>query len=120
MSRSATSTSTPTSDAFSPLEKLVLEYAEAHDENAGRRARMSSSRACGSTSTTAALVDLTAGIAIENFRARFNYALDILPGGVLRGEVMPDAGGGRGGAVRERRRSDGADDRVVAAGLVRR
>jgi AhpD family alkylhydroperoxidase len=76
------------SDAFSPLEKLVLEYAEAMtmtpvDVSEELFAKLREHL------DDAALVDLTAGIAIENFRARFNYALDIPPAGFSEGMVCP-------------------------------
>jgi AhpD family alkylhydroperoxidase len=76
------------SDAFSPLEKLVLEYAEAMTATpvnvpdelfAQLREHLDD----------AAIVDLTAGIAIENFRARFNNALDIPPAGFSEGMSCP-------------------------------
>jgi AhpD family alkylhydroperoxidase len=64
------------SDAFSPDERLVLEYAEAmtqtpvqvSDELFDRlRARFDE----------AAIVELTAAIAIENYRGRFNHAVGL-------------------------------------------
>lgn len=85
------------SDAFSDDEKLVLEYAEAisrtpsepADELRERlRARLSEEQ----------LVELTANIAIENYRARFNHAFGIAPQGFARGAAC---------AVPERR-ADGA------------
>ena len=80
------------SPAFSPLERLVLEYAEA----------MSQTPVMVSDELFARLrehfdeqqiVELTAGIALENFRARFNHALGITPAGFSSGEycVLPDA-----------------------------
>jgi AhpD family alkylhydroperoxidase len=80
------------SPAFSPLERLVLEYAEEmcqtpimiSDE---LFARMREHFDEGQ------IVELTGGIALENFRARFNHALGIVPAGFSRGEycVLPDA-----------------------------
>jgi len=76
------------SDAFSPLEKLVMEYAE----------EMSKSNVEISDELFARLrkhfddeqlVELTAAIAIENFRARFNNALDIPPAGFSEGAYCP-------------------------------
>jgi AhpD family alkylhydroperoxidase len=80
------------SPAFSPLERLVLEYAEAmcqtpvliSDELFARlREHFDEGQ----------IVELTAGIAIENFRARFNDALGITPAGFSSGEycAIPDA-----------------------------
>jgi alkylhydroperoxidase family enzyme len=74
------------SDAFSDDEKLVLEYAEALastpsgpvDELAGRlRERWSE----------AEIVELTANIAIESFRARFNHAFGVAPQGFAKGNA---------------------------------
>jgi AhpD family alkylhydroperoxidase len=80
------------STAFSPLERLVLEYAEAmcqmpvaiSDELFARMREHFDERQ---------IVELTAGIAIENFRARFNSALGITPAGFSSGEycALPDA-----------------------------
>jgi AhpD family alkylhydroperoxidase len=80
------------SPAFSPLERLVLEYAEAmcqmpvaiSDELFARMREHFDERQ---------IVELTAGIAIENFRARFNSALGITPAGFSSGEycALPDA-----------------------------
>jgi AhpD family alkylhydroperoxidase len=76
------------SDAFSPVEKLVLEYAEAMtrtpvDVSDELHARMKEHF------SDAQIVELSAGIAIENFRARFNYALDITPAGFSEGMYCP-------------------------------
>ena len=68
------------SDAYSPLERLTLEYAEAmtvtplgvSDDLVARLREHLSERE---------LVELTAAIAWENFRARFNHALAIEPQG---------------------------------------
>lgn len=76
------------SSAFSPLEKLVMEYGE----------EMSQSHVNVSDEMFARLrehfddeqlVELTAAIAIENFRARFNNALDIPPAGFSEGAFCP-------------------------------
>ena len=53
----------------------------------------------------AQIVELTAAIAIENFRARFNNALDIAPAGFSEGMFCPAAGRGRGAAAVSRRRA---------------
>lgn len=74
------------SDAFSDDEKLALEYAEAMsstpaqipDELFSRlRARWDERQ----------LVELTAAIAIENYRARFNHAFGMGPQGFSEGAV---------------------------------
>jgi alkylhydroperoxidase family enzyme len=72
------------SSAFSPLEKLVIEYA----------ARMTTTpvevpetlfTALRQQLSEAQLVELTATIAWENYRARFNHALDIEAQGFSEG-----------------------------------
>jgi AhpD family alkylhydroperoxidase len=76
------------SDAFSPVEKLVMEYAE----------EMSKTNVEVSDEIFARLrehfdepqiVELTAAIAIENLRARFNNALEIAPAGFSEGAFCP-------------------------------
>ena len=76
------------SDAFSPLEKAVLDYAvalsqtpaNASDELVARlRAELSDQQ----------LVELTAAIAWENFRARFNRGFDVAAQGFSKGAVCP-------------------------------
>jgi AhpD family alkylhydroperoxidase len=76
------------SAAFSPVEKLVMEYAE----------EMSKTNVQISDELFAQLrehlneeqiVELTAAIAIENLRARFNNALDISPAGFSEGAYCP-------------------------------
>lgn len=85
------------SPAFSPVEGLVLEYAEAmcqmpvlipDDLFARLREQF----------TDEQLVELTTAIAIENFRARFNSAFAITPAGFTEGKycALPQAA-----AVRE-------------------
>jgi 4-carboxymuconolactone decarboxylase len=80
------------SPAFSPVERLVLEYAEAmcqvpasvSDELFARlREHFDEEQ----------IIELTSAIAIENFRARFNEALGITPAGFSSGEycAVPDA-----------------------------
>ena len=80
------------SPAFSPLERLVLEYAEEmcqlpvaiSDELFARlREHFSEEQ----------IIELTTAIAIENFRARFNDALGITPAGFSDGKycAMPQA-----------------------------
>ena len=76
------------SDAFSPLEKAVLDYAvglsqtpaNASDELVARlRKELSDEQ----------LVELTAAIAWENFRARFNRGFDVAAQGYSQGAVCP-------------------------------
>jgi alkylhydroperoxidase family enzyme len=76
------------SDAFSALEKAVLDYAvalsqtpaHASDELIARlRAELSDQQ----------LVELTAAIAWENFRARFNRGFDVAAQGFSQGAVCP-------------------------------
>ena len=79
------------SDSFSDLERLVIEYAEAmtrtptevSDDLVARLREHLDDRQ---------LVELTAAIAIENFRARFNDALGVAPSGFSEGAfcVRPD------------------------------
>jgi 4-carboxymuconolactone decarboxylase len=79
------------SDAFSDLDKLVLDYAtgmsrtpvDVGDELFERlRAELDDAQ----------IVELTSAIAIENFRARFNHAVGIEPQGFSEGAacVIPD------------------------------
>src|SRR6185503_8840642 len=76
------------SDRFSDVEKLVMEYAEEmsadnvqiSDELFARLREHFDERQ---------LVELTAAIAIENFRARFNNALDVSPSGFSEGAFCP-------------------------------
>jgi alkylhydroperoxidase family enzyme len=76
------------SNAFSPLEKAVLDYAvslsqtpaNASDELVARlRKELSDEQ----------LVELTAAIAWENFRARFNRGFDVAAQGYSQGAVCP-------------------------------
>jgi 4-carboxymuconolactone decarboxylase len=76
------------SEAFSPVEKLVMEYAEQMSETnvdvpdemiARLREHFDDEQ----------LVELTAAIAIENFRARFNNALGVEPSGFSEGVYCP-------------------------------
>ena len=76
------------SDAFSPLEKAVLDYAvalsktpaDASDELVARlRKELSDEQ----------LVELTGAIAWENFRARFNRGFDVAAQGFSKGAVCP-------------------------------
>ncbi len=74
----------PTSAAFSETEKPVLEYVDAMTETpvevseplfANPRAKF----------TEAQLIELTATIAWENFRARFDHAFGVQDGGFSEG-----------------------------------
>jgi AhpD family alkylhydroperoxidase len=76
------------SDAYSPLERLAIEYAvamthtpiEASDELFERlREHLSEAQ----------LVELTTAVALENYRARFNYALGIESQGFSEGAWCP-------------------------------
>lgn len=73
---------------FSPLERLVLDYAEAMTRTpvqvtdelfAGMREHFDEQQ----------LVELTAAIAWENWRARFNWAFDIGAAGFSEGAACP-------------------------------
>jgi AhpD family alkylhydroperoxidase len=77
-----------TSPHFSPEERVVIEYAEELTrepidvpEELFARLREHFDEA--------QIVELTAAIAIENFRARFNNALDIEPAGFSEGMFCP-------------------------------
>jgi AhpD family alkylhydroperoxidase len=80
------------SPAFSPQERLVIEYADAMcqtpvsipDELFARLQEQF---------TDEQIIELTTAVAIENFRARFNTALGITPAGFTEGQycVLPDA-----------------------------
>ena len=76
------------SSAFSPVEKLVMDYA----------VEMSKANVDVSDDLFARLrehfdheqlVELTAAIAVENFRARFNNALGVPPSGFSEGAFCP-------------------------------
>jgi 4-carboxymuconolactone decarboxylase len=76
------------SDAFSVLDKLVIEYAEEVSEAQVEVSDELFTR-LREHFDDAQLVELTAAIAIENFRARFNNALGIGPAGFSEGAVCP-------------------------------
>ena len=93
------------SPAFSPTERLVLEYAEAmcqtpvmisDDLFARVREQFDEEQ----------IIELTTAIAIENFRARFNNAMDITPAGFTEGAAcaVPDSVA-RAGAVQASERT---------------
>jgi alkylhydroperoxidase family enzyme len=73
-----------TSDAFSPLDKLVLEYAVAMVQTPVN-VPDALFDALRTHFSEAQLVELTAAIAWENFRARFNRALTIASQGFSEG-----------------------------------
>jgi AhpD family alkylhydroperoxidase len=79
------------SAAFSPLEKLVIEYGEEMSKTSVEISDELFAR-LREHFNEEQLVELTAAIAIENFRARFNNALDIPPAGFSEGAycVMPE------------------------------
>ena len=76
------------SDAFSAAEKVVLEYAE---EMSKTNVEISDELfdSLRKHFDDAEIVDLTTAIAIENFRARFNNALDVSPSGFSEGAYCP-------------------------------
>jgi len=84
------------SDAFSDLEKLVLDYATAMSRTPAEVTDDVVAR-LREHFDDAELVELTNAIAIENLRARFNKALDLEPQGFSEGAycVVPAARGER-------------------------
>lgn len=76
------------SDCFSGLEKLVLRYAEAMTKTP---AEISDElfEELREHFDEAQLVELTSAIAIENYRARFNWALGMAPQGFSDGAYCP-------------------------------
>ena len=79
------------SAAFSPVERLVLEYAEAMCQTPMLVADELFAR-LREHFDEEQVVELTTAIALENFRARFNGALGIVPAGFSSGEycAVPD------------------------------
>jgi AhpD family alkylhydroperoxidase len=77
-----------TSPAFSAEERLVMEYAE---EMSKERVEVPDELFARLREhfDEAQIVELTAAIAIENFRSRFNNALDIAPAGFSEGMFCP-------------------------------
>jgi alkylhydroperoxidase family enzyme len=76
------------SDAFTPAEKLALEYADAMtaqpmtvDDELVDRVR--------DTFTDAQLVELSYLVSLENMRARTNHALGIVSQGYTSGDACP-------------------------------
>jgi alkylhydroperoxidase family enzyme len=74
------------SPAFSPLDRLVLEYAEAMTKTPVE-VPDALFAALREHFDAAALVELTAAIAWENYRARFDHALGIEAQGFSEGAV---------------------------------
>jgi len=75
-----------TSDAFTPLERTVIDYASAMSSETCEVPDELYAR-LRSTFDEAQIVELTAAIAWENQRARFNHALRIPPDGFSEGAV---------------------------------
>jgi AhpD family alkylhydroperoxidase len=76
------------SSAFSPVERLVMEYAEEMSRESVQVSDELFAR-LREHFDDAQIVELTASIAIENFRSRFNNALDIAPAGFSEGAFCP-------------------------------
>jgi alkylhydroperoxidase family enzyme len=76
------------SDAFSALEKAVLDYAVALCQTPANPGEELVARLRKDLSDQQ-LVELTANIAWENFRARFNRGFDVAAQGFSRGAVCP-------------------------------
>jgi alkylhydroperoxidase family enzyme len=79
------------SEVFSPIERLVLEYAESITETPAIH-RRDLHDALRQHLSEKQLVELTTGIAWENFRARFNRAYDVKAQGFSDGAycVVPE------------------------------
>jgi alkylhydroperoxidase family enzyme len=86
------------SDAFTPLEKLALDLAEAMTRSPVE-VPDALFRELRRRLTDAQLVELTATIAWENYRARFNHALGIEAQGFSEGAYCPLPGRGAEGAA---------------------
>jgi len=76
------------SSAFSPLEKLVLDYAVAMTKTPVEVPEALFAQ-LGQHFTEAQLVELTAAIAWENYRARFDHAFGIEAQGFSEGAYCP-------------------------------
>ena len=76
------------SDAFSELEKAVLDYAVALSRTPADASEELVKRLREDLSDQQ-LVELTANIAWENFRARFNRGFDVAAQGFSAGAVCP-------------------------------
>jgi alkylhydroperoxidase family enzyme len=76
------------SDAFSALEKAVLDYAVALSQTPANASDELVKRLREDLSDEQ-LVELTANIAWENFRARFNRGFDVAAQGFSEGKICP-------------------------------
>ena len=76
------------SAAFSALERLVLDYAEALTRTPAEATDAMVEALAGELSHES-LVELTAVIAWENFRARFNRGFDVASQDFAEGAVCP-------------------------------
>jgi len=76
------------SDAFSALEKAVLDYAVALSQTPANASDALIARLREDLSDEQ-LVELTGAIAWENFRARFNRGFDVAAQGFSGGAVCP-------------------------------
>jgi len=76
------------SAAFSPLERLVLDYAEALTRTPAQATDAMVEALAGELSQES-LVELTAVIAWENYRARFNRGFDVASQDFAEGAVCP-------------------------------
>jgi alkylhydroperoxidase family enzyme len=76
------------SDLYSPLERLVLEYAECLTR-VPTDVPPELRDALREHLTQAQLVELTTAVAWENYRARFNRAFDVQPQGYAGGLACP-------------------------------
>jgi alkylhydroperoxidase family enzyme len=76
------------SDAFSALEKAVLDYALALSQTPANASDALVARLREDLSDEQ-LVELTGAIAWENFRARFNRGFDVAAQGFSEGAVCP-------------------------------
>ncbi|MBA2763180.1 MAG: carboxymuconolactone decarboxylase family protein [Thermoleophilaceae bacterium] len=74
------------SDVFNDDEKLVLEYAEALSRTPAEPADELLER-LRARFDEAQIVELTATVAIENYRARFNHAFGLAPQGFAKGDA---------------------------------
>jgi alkylhydroperoxidase family enzyme len=74
------------SEEFSPLERLVLDYAVAISSTPARVGEELFAR-LREHFDARQMVELTNVIALENMRARFNSAFDMLPAGFAEGRV---------------------------------
>ena len=76
------------SDAFSALEKAVLDYAVALSQTPANASDALVARLREDLSEEQ-LVELTGAIAWENFRARFNRGFDVAAQGFSEGAICP-------------------------------